>query len=65
MSEDSKCLSKDEKLALATKIMGHLELAKARATDGYDVLMMVAHLLFPGQVVTLTVGDFRLLQPHA
>jgi hypothetical protein len=58
---ETKDLSKDEKLALTTKIVGHLELAKAGKTDGYDVLMLVAHLLFPGQKVALIVSDFRLL----
>lgn len=48
-------LSKDEKLVLATKIVNHVELSKATATDGYDVLMIVAHLLFPGQTVNLEI----------
>lgn len=57
--EDQKSLTKDDKLALATKIVGHLDLAKARAEDGDDVLMITAHLLFPGRTVELAVRDFR------
>jgi hypothetical protein len=52
MSE-SKTLTHDEKLALATKIMGQMELAGARGKDGYDVIMICAHLLFPGSAVDL------------
>jgi hypothetical protein len=59
--EELKKLTKDEKLALAMKVVGHFELAGTSSTDGYDVLMMVAHLLFPGHAIKLTVGDFRLL----
>jgi hypothetical protein len=65
MAEEIKSITKDEKLALATKIVGHLELARARATDGYDVLMIVGQLLFPGRVVTLTVREFMSLEAHS
>jgi hypothetical protein len=33
---ESRALNNDEKLALATKIMGQMELAGAREKDGYD-----------------------------
>jgi hypothetical protein len=50
-----KTLSHNEKLEVVAKIMGQMELAGARGYDGFDILMVVAHLLFPGQAVDLRV----------
>ena len=63
--EDQKSLTKDEKLVLAAKIIGYLDLSGAMATDGYDVLMLVGHLLFPGRSVTLRVRGFMSLEAHS
>jgi len=52
---ESEGLSKDEKLALVTKIMGHLELAGAKDSDGLDVIMIIAHLLIPGRSIDLRI----------
>ncbi len=52
---DNKVLSYDEKLALATKIMGQIELARPRDEDGFDVIIIITHLLFPGHAVNLRI----------
>lgn len=55
---DIKVLTHDEKLALVTKIMGQMELAGARGNDGFDILMIITHLLFPGQIINLQITHF-------
>jgi hypothetical protein len=59
--EEHRALTKDEKLALAMKIQGQIELSKARKADAYDVLMILGHLTFPGRKVELAVSDFNIL----
>lgn len=54
---NNKTLTHDEKLALAAKIVGQMELGKVREKDGYDVLAITAQLYFPGRLVKLMVGD--------
>lgn len=62
MSEvESKSLTKDEKLSLATKIVGHLELSKAEKLDAYDILVIIGHLMFPGRAINLSVTDIKVL----
>lgn len=59
MSE-TKGLSKDEKLMLALKIQGQIDLAKANRSEIYDVLLILAHLTFPDRKVELCVSGFIL-----
>jgi len=54
-TQKNQLLSSNEKMALAHNIMEQMELAGARDRDGFDVLMIVAHLLFPGQAVDLII----------
>lgn len=57
---DNQGLSKDEKLALAIKLSGQIDCAKAEKLDVYDVLIILAHLIFPGRAVNLSVTDFKV-----
>lgn len=54
---DNKVLTCDEKLVVATKIIGQMELAGAREKDAYDILAIAAQLFFSGRLVKLTVSD--------
>jgi len=55
---ESEGLSKDEKLAMAVKIVSQIELKKAEKSDIYDILVILGHLTFPGREVTLSVKNF-------
>lgn len=55
MADDKKFLTKDEKLTLAIKLSGQIDLAKAEKPDVYDVLMILAHLTFPDRKVVLDI----------
>jgi len=59
--EEPKPLTKDEKLALAMKIQGQIDLAKIRTLDIYDVLMILAHLTFSGQNINLFTKEIMPL----
>lgn len=49
-----------EKLALAEKLLGIMETARAEETvDAYDVLVILAQLVFPGRKVQLTLRDWN------
>jgi len=57
--ENPKPLSGDEKLSLAIKLLGQIDLAKARGTDIYDVLMILAHLTFSGKNINLKISEIK------
>jgi hypothetical protein len=60
MTDSTKVLTGKEKLALATKLFDEIEESgiKVGRLDGYDVLMILAQLLFPGLAL-----DLRYCQP--
>jgi hypothetical protein len=58
MSE-SQGLSKDDKMALAANLLSQIDLVKAKKVDIYDVLIVLAHLSFPGREITLSVSDSK------
>ncbi len=60
MNEDKKLLTKDDKLSLAMKILGQIELVKAEKSDVYDVLMIISHLTFQGRQITINIKDFMM-----
>jgi hypothetical protein len=51
----TKVLNHDEKLALSKFIKDKLDSANAGKSDAYDILMIVAHLTFPGRPITFDV----------
>jgi hypothetical protein len=57
MPED-RGITRDEKLALAIKLSGQIDLSRAPTNDVYDMLMILAHLLFSGRNIKLTVQEF-------
>jgi hypothetical protein len=59
--ENPKVLTKDEKLSLAMKIQGQIDLAGAEKSDIYDVLIILAQLTFSDRAVNLSIGNYVLL----
>ena len=44
-----------DKLALAKKINDQFDTFKAKRSDVFDILVILAHLTFPGQPITFDV----------
>jgi len=58
--EKSKYPTPKEKLLLAETLYAIMEMARAEETvDAYDVLVILAQLLFPGRKVQLTLRDWN------